>query len=236
MPYRHRSFVCGLALGALLWSVFLPAALAQQTRTLDIRDGAVYVDGQPLPEEQLPDDINLENVEAHYRFMGIQRPVIELNGRLFAVDEGLQPVTEEEVQGENASVILRGGTTRAATSRVASDSPATDHREYLSELERSSQQLYERLLRERRMEREAQGLARTIRLMSEGSEREAKVDTLRSMLNEIFELKQENRRREIERLQQKIRELQQSIQEREQMREVMIDRRLQQLLTSSRDN
>lgn len=236
MQYRVRTLACGLVLGALLWSLFVPVALAQQTRTLDIQDGTIYVDGHPLSDDQLPDDLNLDGVEAHYRFMGIQRPVIELNGRLYAVDDGLQPVTEEEVQGEDASVILSGSPTRASTSQVASDSPATDQRQYLSELERSSRQLYERIVRERRMEQQAQGLARTIRLMSEGAEREAKVDTLRSMLQEIFELKQENRRREIERLQQKIQELQKSIQKREQMREVMIDRRLQQLLTSSQSN
>ncbi len=236
MQYRVRTLACGLALGALLWSLFVPAALAQQTHTLDIRDGTVYLDGRPLSEEQLPDDLSLEGIEAHYRFMGIQRPVIELNDRLFAVDDGLQPVTEEEVQGKNASVILSGSPARASASQVASDSPATGQRQYLSELERSSRQLYERIVRERRMEQQAQGLARTIRLMSEGAEREAKVDTLRSMLHEIFDLKQENRRREIERLQQKIRELQKSIQKREQMREVMIDRRLHHLLTASQNN
>lgn len=235
MHHCLRRLTCGLLLGALLWGGLLPAALAQQTRSLDIRDGTVYVDGQPLQEEQLPADLNLEGIEAHYRFMGIQRPVIELNDRLFAVDDGLKPVTEEEVRGEQASVILRERTTRSASARAATDSPSTDHRQYLDEVERSSRQLYERLVRERQMEQEAQGLARTIRLLSEGPEREAKIDTLRAMLNDIFEIKQENRRREIERLQQKIRELQQSIQKREQVRDVMIERRLQQLLGVSQE-
>lgn len=239
MPLRPPTFtvrrlIHGVALGVLLWGLLLPVASAQQARTLDIRDGTVYVDGRPLADEQLPADLDLEGIEAQYRFVGVQRPVIELNDRLYAIDDGLEPVTEEEVQGENASVILRGNTIRSS-SRVSSDTPETDYRQYLSEVERSSRQLYERLVRERQMERDAQELARVIRLLPEGTERQQKTDTLRSMLNEIFELKQENRRREIERLQQKIQELQESIQEREQMREAMIDRRLQQLIGASQD-
>jgi hypothetical protein len=55
------------------------------------------------------------------------------------------------------------------------------------------------------------------------------------MLEDIFEIKQENRRREVERLQRQIRELQQNLRKREQMRDRMIDRRLGQLIDSARD-
>jgi hypothetical protein len=225
-------------LGSLLWGLFLSPASAQQTRTLNIHDGTVYVDGQPLSDDQLPDSLNLEGINAHYRFLGIQRPVLELNGRLFAVDDGLIPVSEEEVRKQRASVILGSGLTRSRAPRTVSEaqvrSAETSHRQYLNDLQHSSHDLYERLLRERQMEQNARNLAHAIRLLPPGTERRTKIDTLRAMLADIFELKQENRRREIERLQQQIRNLQNNLRKRQQMRDEMIDRRLRQLIDSTR--
>lgn len=229
----------GLVLGLLLWGLFLPVASAQQTHTLNIRDGTVYVDGQPLSEDQLPDSLNLEGVRANYRFVGVQRPVVELKGRLFVVEDGLRPITEEEVRKQRASVVLGSGAVQAQASSSrrgikAASSPEASHRQYLDAVQRSSRELYERLQRERQMEQNAQNLARTIRLLPEGAERQAKIDTLRAMLEDIFAVKQENRRREIERLQRQIRELQENLQRREQMRDLMIDRHLRQLIDSTR--
>jgi hypothetical protein len=232
-----RRLALGLVLGALLWGLLLPPASAQQTRTLNIRDGTVYVDGQPLSKDQLPDSLNLEGISAQYRFLGIQRPVIELNGRLFAVDDGLTPVTEEEVRKERASVILGSGRRQSRAPRAVSRAQArradASHQQYLNDIQRSSHGLYERLLRERQMEQNAKNLAHAIRLLPEGPERRAKVDTLHAMLEDIFALKQENRRREIEHLQRQIRELQNNLQKRAQMRDQMIDRHLRQLIDST---
>lgn len=242
---RFSRLSCGLLLGAILWSVLVPVASAQQTRTLTIRDGTVYVDGRQLTTDQVPGDLNLEGVTARYRFVGIQRPVIELGGRLYAVDEGLTPVTEEEVNAEKSSVILQeiearpavvrketGGQTAAAARSLQQARGA--HQQYLSEMQEANRDLYRRLVRERTMENQAQDLARVIRMLPEDSdERQIKEDSLRVLLNNIFELKQENRRREIERLQREIQKLQRSLQKRKQMREAMIDHRFDQLLDAS---
>lgn len=229
----------GLVLGLLLWGLLLPVASAQQTHTLNIRDGTVYVDGRPLSEDQLPDSLNLQGVRANYRFVGVQRPVVELKGRLFVVEDGLRPITEEEVREQRASVVLGSGAIQAQASsspgRIeAASNPEASYRQYLDAVQRSSRELYERLQRERQMEQNAQNLARTIRLLPEGAERQAKIDTLRAMLEDIFAVKQENRRREIERLQRQIQELQENLQRRAQMRDRMIDRHLRQLIDSTR--
>ncbi len=240
----YSRLVLGLAVGVLLWSMGLPGASAQQARTLSIQDGTVYVDGQPLSEDQLPDSLNLEGIRTQYRFVGVQRPVVELNGRLFAVEEGLTPVTEAEVRREHGAVVLHSGSSQARASRTASAGrpvggeravpPEANHKQYLDAVQRSSRELYERLLHERRMEENAEDLARTIRLLPKGQERRVKIDTLRAMLEDIFEIKQENRRREVERLQRQIRELKENLRKREQMRDRMIDRRLGQLIDSTR--
>jgi len=228
---------CGLLLGVLLWGAIAPVAGAQQTRTLTIRDGTISVDGQQLSADQVPSDLDLEGVTAQYQFVGIQRPVIELKGRLFAVNDGLTPVSEEEVNGQKSSVILQEISARpeARSGPRSRDEAAGDpQRQYLSDVQKANRQLYERLVRERTMEKQAQDLARLARMLPEGSdERRAKVDSLRTLLNNIFDLKQENRRREIERLQRQIQEVQKGLQERRQMRDRMIDHRLNQLLGSS---
>lgn len=249
MSLRYSESLCsrlvlGFAVGILLWGMLLPAASAQQARTLRIHDGTVYVDGQPLSGDQLPDSLNLQGIETQYRFVGVRRPVVELNGRLFALQDGLEPVTEAEVRREQRAVVLRSRSSRARSSRTASAAspsrskramaPKANHQQYLNAVQRSSRELYERLLHERRMEENAEDLARAIRLLPEGEERRVKIDTLRAMLENIFEIKQENRRREVKRLQRQIRELQQNLRKREQMRDRMIERRLGKLIDSAR--
>lgn len=226
---------CGLLLvGVLLWGTVVPAASAQETRTLTIRDGTILVDGQKLSDDQIPTDLDLQGVTAQYQFVGIQRPVIELNGRLFAVENGLEPVSEEEVDGEESSVILQEISARPAARSGPSAEARDPQKQYLNDVQKANRELYKRLVRERNMEQQAQDLARVIRTLSEDSaERTAKIDSLRILLNEIFDLKQENRRREIERLQREIQELQRSLQKRRKMRDRMIDHRLDQLLGST---
>lgn len=232
---RFSSIGYSLLLGALLWGAVAPATTAQETRTLTIRNGSIYVDGQQLSSNQVPDGLDLNGMTAQYQFVGIQRPVIELNGRLFAVNDGLTPVSEEEVNGQESSVILQELSARPSSSPSRATERGQDpQKQYLNEVQKANRELYERLVRERTMEEQAQNLARTIRMLpSDSGEREGKVDTLRSLLNEIFEVKQENRRREIERLQREIQNLQRSLQKRSQMREKMIEHRLDQLLGSA---
>ena len=205
--------------------------LAQQNRTLTIRDGTIYVDGQKLSANQVPSDLDLDGVTAQYQFVGIQRPVIELNGRLFAIRNGLKKVSEDEVNGQQSSVILQEISARPSAARSKAGSDADPQRQYLNDVQKANRTLYERLVRERTMEQKAQNLAHMIRMMPERSaERQARTDSLRTLLNDIFELKQENRRREIDRLEREIQELQRSLQKRRQMRERMIQYRLNELI------
>ncbi len=242
---RFARLGCSLLLGAFLSGALAPVASAQQIRTLTIQDGTVYVDDRRLSADQIPNDLNLKGVTAQYQFVGIQRPVIELNGRLFAVKNGLQSVSEEDVNAEKSSVILRERKGRSPSQPSSEKRPmraqSTSSRsvgnaraaqeQYLSEVQKANRELYRRLVRERAMEKQAQDLARVIRMLPKDSdERQGKADSLRALLNDIFDLKQENRRREIERLQREIQGLQRSLQKRKRMREAMIDQRLNQLL------
>jgi len=222
IPSSSHSILLLVVVGAVLWSGAGPVASAQQTRTLSIQDGTVYVDGEPLSDEQVPDGLELDGVTAQYHFVGVRRPVVELNGRLFAIGDRLVPVEEsEDPQSQTAGTV-------SETERES----ASAYEEYLRDVQQSSRELYDRLQRERRLEKNAQSLARVIRTMAEGDERRARVDSLRDLLNRLFELKQENHRRESEHLQRQMQELRRRLQGREEMREEMIESRLEQLVTA----
>ena len=88
------------------------------------------------------------------------------------------------------------------------------------------------VLRERTMEVETYRLSEQIRTMEDGEPRKQRLTELSEKLNNIFDLKQVNRRSEIEQLESRLEELQRGLQEREQMRARIIQRRLKELLGS----
>ena len=107
----------------------------------------------------------------------------------------------------------------------------TEAQRYLIDMQRENEQLHERLMQERAMEAESQALAARIRALPEDSpEREALTAELRQKLEEIFSMKEENRRRETEQLEKELSKLRDQLQKREQSREQIIDRRLKELI------
>jgi hypothetical protein len=216
----------------LTGSAIAPPAGAQSSRTLVIRDGAVYLDGQQVPERQLPPSLDVSNLNVQYSFSGISDPVVELNGALYAIGDSLTSVDPSAVSARRSTVFLQGASSSGAD-RAESASAAQMQQyqaQYLQEMQQRHKQLYERLMHERRMEAETYDLARTIRQLPEGPERQRYLDSLRTTLDQIFELKQENRRREIAQLEEQLEELQLRLEKREEMREQMIEQRIQQLV------
>lgn len=108
--------------------------------------------------------------------------------------------------------------------------PQLELRQYLDTIERQDRELYDRLVDERRMERETILLSERIRRTDNEAERAGLTDELRTKLNEIFELKQDNRRREIEQFESRLEDLQSKLAERERLRDQIIENRLRQLL------
>lgn len=117
-----------------------------------------------------------------------------------------------------------------AALRAASELPRRAARAYLHEVQQRDEALFNRLVAEHEMEMQTQILAMEIAQLPSGEERDAKTAALRSKLEEIFELKQENRRREIAQLNDELERLRRRLRERETLRDEIIDRRLQQLV------
>lgn len=275
----------------------------EPTRSLSIQDGQVHIDGKLISPDELPSTLDTEGIQVQYTFSGDVRPVVEINGAFFVVEQdGLRPAGLSD--GNRASVMLSQGRTpemsesrgfsfaigdddadltafaaphvagvgrqaralaaqamrfqelqsrldhafegpdmqeltRAAErlSRQAHEAalaaealPRLELQNYLAGVQKHDQELYDLLVKEREIEQETMRLSRQILGMEEGAERNARVDELRRKLEEAFELKQTNRRREIEQLEDRLQDHQQKLEERERLRGEIIDNRLRQLL------
>lgn len=230
--YRRFQPILITALALLFVGSTLHGVQAQSSsaRTLVVEDGAVYLDGRRLSEGELPATLDVSDLNVRYSFSGIDRPVVELNGALYAIDDSLTPVDPSAVSAGQSVVSLQSRAAIDAQERAPAPQPHPLQVEYMQEMQERHQQLYERLVHERRMEAETYELARVIQQLPSGTERQRYLDSLRTTLNEIFELKQENRRREIEQLEEQLDELQHRLRERERVRDQMIEQRIQQLV------
>lgn len=215
-----------------LWGTATHEAVwAQPSRTLTIQNGAVYMDGEPVPPKDLPRNLNLDGVTMQLRFPEGTQSRFEINGNWYTVDNGLKPIPNQEAQQDSGTFMRTQRTDAmqpAAPARRAV--PTEEHEQYLGEVQRRNEELYRSLRKEQKMQAETYILASHIRELSEGPEREQHLDSLRTMLNEIFELMQENRRLQVQMLEGEIDELERRLQKREDLREEIIDQRIRELV------
>lgn len=118
----------------------------------------------------------------------------------------------------------------AETEQVARSLPHLQAQRYMQEMRERNTELYERLVREQSLERETLDLSQQIRTLSEGAERDQLIERLRSRLEEIFGMKQDNRRQEIAELEERLSSLQRRLEKRERYFEYIVDRRLKELI------
>ncbi len=134
----------------------------------------------------------------------------------------------DQRQANEAIVTARDRVAQAA--EVVQAFPQLQVQSYLSDVHQYDQNLYALLVREWRMEREAEALALEIRRTAKGARQNNLIAQLRQKLDEIFELKQQNRRQEIQQLEQELNALNERLQKREQWRDRLIDQRLSELI------
>jgi len=101
---------------------------------------------------------------------------------------------------------------------------------YLTNVRDTSGELFELLQHESRKEAEAVEMARRIGTLAQGDERDAAIKELEETLEEIFLMKQENRRMEIQHLEMQLDRMEEQIRERSRAKHRLIDARLNELL------
>ncbi|MDX1547084.1 MAG: hypothetical protein R3247_08860 [Rhodothermales bacterium] len=290
---NRLSHVLLIALGLLLLAAG-PAA-AQERHTLVIRDGQVWIDDQRVPPADLPPSLVLDGVEAQFSFVGDAVPLLDVDGTLYALEDGrLQEVTDAAMANAYSTVRFRDGrlemgglsllqpqseafARQAQALRLQAQSlggeadlmrkraeqllvqqqalgeryrqqlesmqmqaltvseaaqmlPRLQVHTYFDEVQQQNRALYQSLVDELYMEAESQRLAAEIQQLAEGAERQQRIEALLERLNAMFEIKQANRRREIEQLEAELNALQKRLGEREAHREQIIRQRLKDLI------
>ena len=138
---------------------------------------------------------------------------------------------DDQPEQEEANLALKKARVQVAqAAEVVESLPRLEVQNYFSDVWRSDQNLYALLVQEFNLERDANAIAREIRGLPEGRLRRARIEQLREKLDAIFELKQQNRRREITQLEQQLQGLNERLRQREQLRAEIIDRYLRQLI------
>jgi hypothetical protein len=219
---------CWMALGLLL---AVPAAHAQGdagVHRLEIRDGRVFHDGTEIPASALPDGMDVEGVTFTFEYGGPVMPALTLNGRVFALENG-QLIALEDAAGGSVPRAL------AVADPGVEPPPAEDARQrqaemaYLQTLSERDRALYERLMRERDMEAEALRVAYVLRRTTDEETRDRLRNRLLGQIDAIFELKQENRREEIQQVEGMLEAMRTQLQRREALRVELVQKRLSQL-------
>lgn len=209
--------VLGLLM-SLLTVGHTPESMAQTSveRTLHIQEGTVYIDGTPVPESELPASLSVDGLELQYQVYGMTEPVLRIQGNTYQLTSNtLKPIDHAAPNQINGSPL--GNAPDGADA-------------HLQALRAQEQTLYEYVRREYEMERAVRQRAQRIHQMRPGSQRAAHLDTLRQTVEELFDLKQANRYREIEHLEQQIEQLRERNEERQTHRDAMISYRIQQLV------
>lgn len=109
---RLFTWISALLIGLLGFSTY-PAGTAHgqapESRSLSIRDGAVYLDGIPIPPEELPPSLDVRDVQLHYTFSGDVRPVVDLNGSFYFIEsDRIRAASEAERGGVSVSLRQNG--------------------------------------------------------------------------------------------------------------------------------
>ena len=275
--------------------------MAQDIRSVTIRDGRVFVDGHPVPPEALPASLRLQGLNQQFSFVGAgDDVVVDIGGTLYRLDgrrllelkepaeaPGAAPSVTVAFRGRavpptspsSASFVVHGSTAYTITghqvdllqeqaalleaqaadvvrlnrmldlggpeygqvaarwrraadqlSMAAQTLPRLEWQGYLHDVAQKDLDLYHRLVEEQQLEAEAQALAAEIRRQYGQAQREEQIRLLRRKLEEIFELKQENRRAEIRQLEAELDDLRERLAERERLREEIVERRLRELI------
>ena len=235
---------------------------AQNQTTLTIQEGRVLINGKQLDEDQIPRSLDLEDLYVSLSFPSSVTPTFELNGRFYTIDDGeLNELRRRNYNDEETTVVFRnkqesdevtpssasdvdrmpyesrsGRQSLAYASPQASAAVTTQYsammQQYISDVSKRDEALYKQLITELELERETKEIAYQARTLPEGPDRDEMTEHLRTLLGQIFDLKQENRQREIQQLEEQLIILKKRLAEREAMKDRIIDHRIGQLIES----
>ena len=199
-----------------------------QVHLLEIRDGALHLDGRRL-DDAVPAGVDLSGLSMSMEYAGPVKPVVEIDGKAFVlVDDRLvrfdASLTEGRlyIAGEPQMTAAAGEMPRALLTRMGEQA-------YLQEIAERDVDLYNDMRREHRAEFEGEALAARIRSMPASAERDRLRAELRDHLTEVFRLKMSVRREELARAQAEIDSVRALLDQRDANLDAIVNARLSQL-------
>lgn len=219
-------------LALVLLALLAPASRAQSgvTHTFQIRDGAVYLDGRHLPGA-VPDRLDLAGMGTGLlEFSGPVAPVIEVDGRVYVLqDKRLVPL--EESDRPSQSVYILGGVGPDVPENLAEErvTPIVEEA-YMRDVAAHNRALYEKMRRVGQMEAEALRLVDRVRALPDGDERRRLREELRARLSDVLALKHEVQAAELALAQARLDDLRSRLDEREGQHDSIVDARLRELV------
>lgn len=226
-----RSLALVLALSPLAASAQVTPVAAQQVaggHLLEIRDGGVWLDGAHLADA-VPPGLDLSGMAMHLDYSGPITPVVEVDGQAYVLEHS-RLVRFEESTRAGEQVYVLGDAQQMPVGAMDDDRLALVSQEaYLRELAERDRALYQRVQEERALEDRVADLAQQVRRTPAGADRTHLHGELRSRLSDLFTLKQQVRREEVDRAQAQLDSVRSLLDEREAQRDAIIDGRMQGL-------
>lgn len=199
--------------------------LDMQVNRFEIRDGRIIHNGEVLSADAVPDDLEIEGITFSFSYSGPVMPALTINGRIYVLEDG-QLINLDESGGNPRAVAVLPIDERRP--------PARQHhshadRAYFESISERDSALYQRLIREQQMEEELRQLAR--QHQHAGSEERTRIRNMMIVrLEELFDIKQENRLEEIQQVELLLEEMRQELDHRNNVRERIVNRWLNHLL------
>lgn len=203
---------------------------APQGHLLEIRAGTVLLDGVVLPDAA-PDGLDLTGLTIELEYSGPLTPVVEVDGQAYVL-EGRRLVRFEDSTraGERVYVLRAAQPDGMPVGAMDDDRLALVSEEaYLRELAERDRALYQRMQDERTLERHVDTLAQRVRRAPAGSERARLRETLRGRVSDLFLLKQQIRREEVDRAQAELDTVRGLLDERDTQHDAIVEGRLRGL-------
>ena len=203
------------------------AAAPLDAHLLEIRDGALHLDGRRLPDAA-PEGVDLSGLAMAMEFAGPVTPVVEIDGQAYVLkDDRLEPYDASLAEGR---LYIAGAPQATDGVPMPADRAArVSEQAYLQEVAQRDTELYGQMRREQRAEREGEQLAARIRAMPPGEARDALRAQLRDHLADVFRLKLRVRRDEIAHARAELDQLEALLQAREANLDAIVDARVGEL-------
>jgi hypothetical protein len=224
-------------------------------RTLVIKNNRVLLDGNEIEQSNLGADGSLEGISVSYSFIGIENPVVTIDGQLYVIEKDKLRAVESrdknqlvfqkekrqvpnELQAREAQGWIvdsdRGEYYTFQGERLRSDEAVPRllnqaNALYLEDLQKQNMALFSRLSRERELEVQAEYLVIATRRAQSSEERKERRLALTTKLTEIFELKQQNRKAEIAKFEADLEILRRRVDNREAIKQQIIEERVLRL-------